>query len=222
LVCNLCGWSLESHQACVWFGGGPPVALGVLPGSSNSAASGVSADGSVVVGRSDGRAFRWTGAGMVDLGAFDATDPAVAVSADGAIVVGRDSTVGAFIWDPVHGMRELRTVLLGLGVELNGWTLTHAVGVSADGRTIVGNGTNPAALPEAWIAFLGDPVSGACYANCDGSTTAPALNINDFTCFFNRFAAGDSRANCDASTAAPVLNVIDFTCFLNAFAEGCS
>jgi hypothetical protein len=86
----------------------------------------------------------------------------------------------------------------------------------------VGNGTNPAALPEAWIAFLGDPVSGACYANCDGSTSAPVLNVNDFTCFFNRFAAGDAYANCDASTAQPVLNVNDFTCFLNAFAEGCS
>jgi hypothetical protein len=29
-------------------------------------------------------------------------------------------------------------------------------------------------------------------------------------------------ANCDASTAAPVLNVNDFTCFLNKFAAGCN
>jgi len=51
-----------------------------------------------------------------------------------------------------------------------------------------------------------------CYANCDGSTTAPILNVNDFICFNNRFAAGDSYANCDGSTSVPVLNVNDFIC----------
>jgi hypothetical protein len=70
----------------------------------------------------------------------------------------------------------------------------------------------------------------ACYANCDGSTTAPVLNVDDFSCFVNEFAAAQalplsqqvtSYANCDASTAAPVLNVDDFTCFINRFAAGC-
>jgi hypothetical protein len=61
-----------------------------------------------------------------------------------------------------------------------------------------------------------------CYANCDGSTSVPVLNVNDFTCFLNAFAAGDTYANCDNSTSPPVLNVNDFTCFLNAFAAGCS
>jgi hypothetical protein len=60
-----------------------------------------------------------------------------------------------------------------------------------------------------------------CYANCDGSTAAPVLNVGDFTCFLQRFAAGESYANCDSSTAAPVLNVGDFTCFLQRFAAGC-
>jgi hypothetical protein len=61
-----------------------------------------------------------------------------------------------------------------------------------------------------------------CYANCDGSTTAPVLNVLDFSCFLNRFAAGDSYANCDGSTIPPVLNVLDFSCFLNRFAAGCT
>ena len=61
----------------------------------------------------------------------------------------------------------------------------------------------------------------ACYANCDQSTTPPALNVLDFTCFLSRFASGDSYANCDGSTAPPELNVLDFNCFLNAFAGGC-
>ena len=62
----------------------------------------------------------------------------------------------------------------------------------------------------------------ACYANCDGSTTPPVLNVLDFSCFLNRFAAGNSYANCDGSTAPPVLNVLDFSCFLNRFAAGCT
>jgi subtilisin family serine protease len=60
-----------------------------------------------------------------------------------------------------------------------------------------------------------------CYANCDGSTTVPVLNVLDFSCFLNKFAAGDPYANCDGSTTAPTLNVLDFSCFLNAFAAGC-
>jgi hypothetical protein len=61
----------------------------------------------------------------------------------------------------------------------------------------------------------------ACYANCDGSTAEPILNIADFTCFLTKFAAGDPYANCDGSTTAPTLNVADFTCFLTKFAAGC-
>jgi hypothetical protein len=69
-----------------------------------------------------------------------------------------------------------------------------------------------------------------CYANCDQSTTAPLLNVEDFSCFINRFAEGQllgaaqqvtHYANCDNSTTVPVLNVEDFTCFINKFAAGC-
>jgi hypothetical protein len=68
------------------------------------------------------------------------------------------------------------------------------------------------------------------YLNCDGSTQAPILNVDDFTCFINDFATASALphgqqvthyANCDGSTTAPVLNVDDFTCFINAFAAGC-
>jgi hypothetical protein len=69
-----------------------------------------------------------------------------------------------------------------------------------------------------------------CYANCDGSTIPPILNVEDFSCFINEFAVAQSLppaqqvehyANCDGSTTPPVLNVEDFTCFINAFAAGC-
>jgi len=70
--------------------------------------------------------------------------------------------------------------------------------------------------------FFGKPAGPApCYANCDQSTTAPVLNVNDFICFQAAFAAGDPYANCDGSTQVPVLNVNDFICFQSQFAAGC-
>src|SRR5581483_5503690 len=83
--------------------------------------------------------------------------------------------------------------------------------------SVGGDSANLSTCVSAVITF---GPGAACYANCDGSTTAPVLNVNDFTCFLNRFAAGDPAANCDNSTVAPVLNVNDFTCFLNKFAAG--
>jgi hypothetical protein len=71
------------------------------------------------------------------------------------------------------------------------------------------------------IIVTGTPGAPPCYANCDGSTLAPVLNVQDFTCFLQQYAAGDAYANCDGSTSAPVLNVQDFTCFLQRFAAGC-
>jgi hypothetical protein len=65
------------------------------------------------------------------------------------------------------------------------------------------------------------PIESYRCANCDGSTTAPVLNVDDFTCFINRFAEGDPEANCDGSTTPPVLNIDDFTCFITMFAAGC-
>jgi hypothetical protein len=69
------------------------------------------------------------------------------------------------------------------------------------------------------LAAVGAGMS--CYANCDGSTAPPVLNVNDFICFQARFAAGASYANCDGSTAPPILNVNDFVCFQAKFAAGC-
>jgi trimeric autotransporter adhesin len=75
---------------------------------------------------------------------------------------------------------------------------------------------------SAWSQGLGQYVGCPnCYANCDLSTTAPTLNIADFTCFLRHFAASSPYANCDNSTGTPALDVADFVCFMQKFAAGC-
>jgi hypothetical protein len=74
------------------------------------------------------------------------------------------------------------------------------------------------------VASARVPVQVTCaayYANCDGSTFTPILNVNDFICFLTKYAQGDSYANCDGSTIPPVLNVNDFICFQNKYITGC-
>jgi acetyl esterase/lipase len=90
-------------------------------------------------------------------------------------------------------------------------------------------GAAGAATGNAVVRFFGQrlrglpppgPVAG-CGVNCDASTVAPALNVNDFQCFLNRFGTRLPTANCDASTLVPVLNVNDFACFISKYAAGC-
>lgn len=98
---------------------------------------------------------------------------------------------------------------------------------------VIGPQLGPGRYAMLGVVDDGDPVSvnrlvafeiagiGPCYANCDGSTSTPVLNITDFACFINQYAAGSSSANCDGSSVPPTLNVQDFACYLNAFADGC-
>jgi probable HAF family extracellular repeat protein len=124
--------------------------LGTL-GGYYSVASGVSADGAVVVGEATNaagrsRAFRWTASdGMEDLGTLGGLSSwANGVSADGAVVVGWAENAAedfrAFRWQNGF-MQDLGT----LG-GLSSW----ANGVSADGAVVVGDARNAAGQ---WRAF---------------------------------------------------------------------
>jgi probable HAF family extracellular repeat protein len=158
-------------EAFRWTQGSGPVGLGFLSPHvfecCTSYANAVSADGSVVVGsgiNDDGvEAFRWTAAtGMVGIGAEDA----LSVSGDGSIIVG-DVLGGDYradIWDAARGWRDLRSVLVndyGLGNSLTGWVLTKAVGISADGKTIIGTGYDPNGSDAAWVAHVPEPSTNA-------------------------------------------------------------
>lgn len=161
-------------EAFRWTIGAGMVGLGDLSGGTgNSAAYEVSADGSVVVGQGNravlardlpttGEAFRWTiEDGMVGLGDLpggDSSSVAHGVSADGSIVVGQGDGVNgkeAFVWTQEAGMQRLFDVLVAGGATgLDGWTLTGAYSISADGNWVVGSGINPFGTEEAFRASI--------------------------------------------------------------------
>lgn len=135
-------------------GGGVMQDIGTLPGITNSAqAFATNADGNVVVGityvsgiGATARPFRWVsdGAGggtMQSLGllAGTTTGQANSVNGDGTVVVGYCEGK-AFVWTQSLGIVDLNVYLPTLGVDLTGWTLRSAYGVSADGTAIVGGG----------------------------------------------------------------------------------
>lgn len=123
-------------------------------GAFETSAHAVSADGSVVVGRSlastiDGdRAFRWTRDGGFERLA-DTVSSASAVSADGSVIVGSvsgETTTRAFRWTENGGLQTLDL--------LEGGISAAALGVSADGSVVVGRSLGQGNLATAvrWSA----------------------------------------------------------------------
>lgn len=159
-------------EAFRWTESGGMVGLGFLPGGTESSrAYAASADGAVIVGQSKSalgfgnyeEAFIWTQAtGMVGLGDLPGgpfQSVAYGVSADGSVVVGTSlggapNVPKAFVWTKSAGMRSLESILVEQGVDIGGWSLDVARGVSEDGMTIVGYGINPTGDVEGWLAVL--------------------------------------------------------------------
>jgi len=176
-----------THEAVAfrWNAADGLVPLEPLPGGGPwTQALAISADGSTIVGQAmpdptadERAAVRWTEAGGIEsLGILpNGWAIASAVSADGSVVAGLSQfelggdVFDAFIWDPVHGMRLLADVLQSAGVDLGGWHLDDASGVSADGRTIVGSGHDSQGVHQAFIATT----------DCDGLADADGDGVAD-------------------------------------------
>jgi probable HAF family extracellular repeat protein len=168
--CYSVNWT--SEQAFRWTPADGMQSLGAVPGYANSFPNAISPDGSVIAGTiassSAAHAFRWTReTGMVSIGGLPGmpVNHPGAATANGSIIVGgsyTDATHGtAFIWDAVHGMRSLQAMLqTDYGLNLTGWNLQSAMGVTPDGSVIVGFGTNPSGQQEAFrveVSLLPDP-----------------------------------------------------------------
>lgn len=140
----------EGTEAFRWTEENGMMGLGKLPGQSWSSASDVSADGSVIVGDSGNRSFLWSAVdGLLSLErpAGATFTSARAVSADGNIVVGGTAVNNqsrALMWTRNGGSHYLEDLLTAANVDLGGWDLQEASGISADGMVIVG-------LARGWI-----------------------------------------------------------------------
>jgi len=169
------GTTATGIQAFRWTSISGMTSLGNLQFDISDGAVDVSNDGTTIVGWSRGRtsftaqAFRWNESiGMQALGDLpggDFNSQALCVSADGALVLGfghRSTGYKAFVWDALHGMRDLQEVLsleYGLGAQLSNWSLTGAMDISDDGLSIVGYGSSPSGSTEAWLVRLDHSLS---------------------------------------------------------------
>ncbi|GAB4108044.1 MAG: hypothetical protein Kow00105_13720 [Phycisphaeraceae bacterium] len=154
-------------QAFRWTASGGMVAL---EGLSTEAVA-VSNDGSVVVGNYVDPTGRVGGVVWPENGTLTYLDTPVTpydqtlpfdLSGDGSVIVGLAFTSQgpqAVIWDSPNNARLLQDVLTDLGLDLTGWTLESATGISDDGLTIVGTGINPAGHSEAFIVRLPEPAT---------------------------------------------------------------
>ncbi len=151
------------YSICRWVDGNDAEAMPELGNPY-----GVSTDGTFVVGiislTDDVEAYRWSQeTGVIrleNLNEKHLDTRGHAVSADGSIVVGRVWEVGAFIWDEVNGMRDLKAVLEeDHGLDMTGWSLNTATDISDDGTVIVGHGVNPLGDVEAWVAVIPEPAT---------------------------------------------------------------
>lgn len=160
-----------------WWNGSLHALGGVAGADLASTAIAISADASTIVGGANIEvgttaavaAVRWTGASYATIERLGALPGALergrarAVNGDGSVIVGvarnADSDNVAFIWDAVHGIRELKDVLISdYGLAIDDWTLSEARGVSDPdldgGFTVVGTGINPSGDTEGWVAYL--------------------------------------------------------------------
>ena len=139
-------------RAFRWTSGSGMTDLGALPGQVWALGEAVNTNGTVATGRYNTggeRGYRWTAAtGMVSLGNTPNGGPTVrprAINGDGTVIIGEcfDPVAGfaAFIWTPSLGVQFLSAHLAARGVNLTGWQITDATGISADGSAMCGRGT---------------------------------------------------------------------------------
>lgn len=149
--------SISFLEAFRWTEATGMVALGTPGPGTFSGATGVSGDGSVIVGFRDGGtfcvipavciaapvAFRWTQAtGMVPIGTLNGggISQANAISRDGNVIVGISVDGAANAWRAFRWTQASGMVSLG---NLAGKTNSSAAAVNFDGSVIVGNASDP-------------------------------------------------------------------------------
>lgn len=167
------GGATAGYRGFRWTAGGGTKTLPPLSGQKSSRAFCVSADGLVTAGVSNPASIdppvspvAWDAAGViVNLGlpaGMSEAQPSC-INADGSVIGlllrTTDGGPRAGVWTAASGTVDLNIYLPTIGLDLTGWVLTRTYGVSADGRTLVGEGAyhDPAGtyVPGNFVASLG-------------------------------------------------------------------
>ena len=199
-----------------WTSAGGMQSLGLLAGQNSAVAHAVNADGSIVVGGSDGSesgsAFRWTApTGIQPLPMLPGSqrEVAFAVNGDGSIIGGESfflqSGSRAVVWKngQVYDLREL---FVDQGINMQSWLLDRVFDLSADGRTAVGIGRFNG-QPRGWI------ITSLCIDDCPPACDSIDFNNNGVfpedqdVIDFLEVLAGGTPSSCDPSLDC---NDIDF------------
>lgn len=154
--------SFNTTHAWVWNASDGMRDLGTLAGDVQSRANAISLDASTIVGTSESsagiHAVRWTQGVLTELLPIDGVTGAepLALSGNGEVIVGRATTSAgerAVMWEQGVPI-DLERYLAHAGVDLTGWSLSAATGVSANGHQVVGFGVSPDGRIEAWTATV--------------------------------------------------------------------
>ena len=194
------------YLAFRWSAKGGSKTLGFVSGlKSNDLATGVSGDGSVIVGFGNGTSgmgsFRWTKAGIQTLGLAKGDDTNIAngISVDGNVVVGATGSTtkdraGAFRWTATNHFTSIG--------KLPGHSSAIANAVSANGAVVVGSSSDtPNKIERAfrWTAgggmvdlgtLEGDTDSAAYGVSGDGSVVVGVSRRNTVSHAFRWTASG--------------------------------
>lgn len=233
---RVAGWVRDSGHPRSPFGwDAPPAPLGQFLHAPQFGGSGigVSDNGRFVVGYSNGleprsRAFAWSEAdGLRALpgpGNEIEDTYGLDVSDDGIVAVGfrRTNPQGpsavpkpvAVVWDARGAIKDLADLLASFGHDTAGWTLVTADGVSADGRTITGEGINPQGQREGWVAVL--PRFDAC-GPADIAAPFGSVDMSDLLGFLHAFA--ERHPDADAAPPYGVFDAGDLQAFIGCMDE---
>lgn len=125
--------------------------LGFLPGGDYAGVTGISADGSTLVGRArnasgEDETVYWKGSNMTPLG--EETDGAIAVSSDGNVILGTFDDRSYFLW--TLGVVTPFEDVLDADTCTPGWTVIEILGMADDGRTFLVRAGNPEGEFDWW------------------------------------------------------------------------
>jgi len=142
----------DDLEPFIWTPSDGVTKLPPLDGASSREATGISANGTVIVGTAGTQAIYWENGNVPVLLGFVGTPRAT--NRDGSVIVG-EAGGAPFIWTEDDGILFLTEELAALEVDLSSWTLTTVTDISWDGTVLVGEGTYDG-VTRGWMVDLSD------------------------------------------------------------------